>query len=109
MSSDRRSLLDIAHEGDIKALNEALAAGVYVNMTGGVSLILCKSKDNSSEDTAPYSICFHQDGYTALMLAAQEGYHECLSILLAHGADLDITNDASRCHCSASTDAVIMP
>ena len=35
------------------------------------------------------SIDMYQDGVTALMLAAQEGHHECLSILLAHGAEVD--------------------
>ena len=37
-------------------MNEALAAGVYVNMTGGVSIILCKSKDIFSEDTFEWAI-----------------------------------------------------
>ena len=32
---------------------------------------------------------FDQDGNTALMIAAQGGHHECLSILLAHGADVN--------------------
>ena len=32
---------------------------------------------------------FDQDGNTALMIAAQEGHHECLSILLTHGAKVD--------------------
>ncbi len=56
MPSEWRSLLDIAHKGDVKALNEALAAGVYVNMTGGVSIILCKSNDYFSEDTFEWAI-----------------------------------------------------
>jgi ankyrin repeat protein len=30
-----------------------------------------------------------QDGSTALMYAAQEGHHECLSTLLAHGAEVN--------------------
>ncbi len=29
------------------------------------------------------------NGSTALMCAALEGHHECLSILLAHGAEVD--------------------
>ena len=33
--------------------------------------------------------CQLQDGDTALMIAAQEGNHECLSVLLAHGAEVD--------------------
>ena len=28
-----------------------------------------------------------QNGFTALKIAAEEGHHECLSILLAHGAE----------------------
>ena len=32
-------------------------------------------------------LCTHQDGCTALMIAALQGQHECLSILFAHGAD----------------------
>ena len=30
-----------------------------------------------------------QDGWTALMIVAQEGHHECLSILLVHGAEIN--------------------
>ena len=44
-----------------------------------------------------YEHCFfiNQDGYTALMSAACAGQHECLSILLAHGADVDKANAVS--------------
>ena len=35
------------------------------------------------------------------MMAAQEGHHECLSILLAHGAEVDKANVVSvRAVCS---------
>jgi hypothetical protein len=30
-----------------------------------------------------------QDEHTALMIAARKGLHDCLSILLAHGAEVD--------------------
>jgi hypothetical protein len=33
--------------------------------------------------------CQLKDGITALMGAAQRGRHECLSILLSHGAEVD--------------------
>jgi hypothetical protein len=33
--------------------------------------------------------CQLKDGITALMMAAREGHHECLSILLAHGAEVN--------------------
>ena len=36
-----------------------------------------------------YCLMFDQDGFTALMIAARYGHHECLSILLAHGAEVD--------------------
>ena len=31
--------------------------------------------------------CFDQRGSTALMIAASFGHEECLSVLIAHGAD----------------------
>ncbi len=40
-------------------------------------------------------VCVYQDGTTALMIAAQEGHCECLSILLPHGAEVDKTNAVS--------------
>ena len=39
--------------------------------------------------------CFDQGGKTALMIAAYYGYHECLSVLLAHGAAVDKANEVS--------------
>ena len=36
-----------------------------------------------------YCPCIVQNGLTALMIAALKGHHECLSILLAHGAEVD--------------------
>ncbi len=50
---------------------------LYVYFTGCVDL---------SYD--PYR-CFNQDGSTALMIAAERGHHECLPILLAHGAEVE--------------------
>ena len=41
------------------------------------------------------SVYIKQDGYSALMIAAAKGHHECLSILLAHGAEVDRPNEAS--------------
>ena len=34
-------------------------------------------------------LCIDQNGLTALILAAHKGCHECLSILLAHGAEVN--------------------
>ena len=36
-----------------------------------------------------YVVCIDQDGRTALILAANKGHHECLSLLLARGAEVD--------------------
>ena len=36
-----------------------------------------------------------QDGCTALMKAAGRGHHECLSILLAHGATVNKVDEVS--------------
>ena len=36
-----------------------------------------------------YCLCIDQNGLTALIIAAQKGHHECLSILLAHGAEVN--------------------
>ena len=41
------------------------------------------------------SIDLYQDGATALIIAAEKGHHECLSILLAHGADINRTTGVS--------------
>ena len=38
--------------------------------------------------------CLRQGGHTALMIAAEAGHHECLSILLAHGAEVDKIDEA---------------
>ena len=40
-------------------------------------------------------VCIHQGGLTALMIASFEGRHECLSILLAHSANVDKANEVS--------------
>ena len=36
-----------------------------------------------------YVVCIAQNGCIPLILAAQKGHHECVSILLAHGAEVD--------------------
>ena len=36
-----------------------------------------------------------QGGHTSLMIAAANGHHECLSILLAHDAAVDKANTVS--------------
>ena len=36
-----------------------------------------------------YCLYIRQDGCTAVMIATVKGQHECLSILLAHGAEVD--------------------
>ena len=37
-----------------------------------------------------------QDGCAALTIAAQEGHHECLSLLLARGADVNKAIEVSE-------------
>ncbi len=39
-------------------------------------------------------VCYSdiQDGETALIMAAMEGHHKCISILIANGADPDMAN-----------------
>ena len=37
----------------------------------------------------PYCRCIDQDGCSALLLATEQGHHECLSTLLEHGAVVD--------------------
>ena len=39
--------------------------------------------------------CIDQEETTALILAAEKGYHECLLILLTHGAQVDMGNNVS--------------
>jgi hypothetical protein len=36
-----------------------------------------------------------QNGEVALILAAREGHHECISILLAHGAEVNKAEEVS--------------
>ena len=38
---------------------------------------------------------FNQDGFTALMMVAQEGHDECMSILLDSGAEVNKTRAVS--------------
>ena len=42
-----------------------------------------------------YCISADQDGFRSLMIVAANGHHECLSILLAHGAEVDKTTAVS--------------
>ena len=37
--------------------------------------------------SVPHCYVVDKDGWTALMIPIQEGHRECLSILLAHGAE----------------------
>ncbi len=104
MSKSLRSLQCIVETGDAKALSAMLVGQVDINMVNGVSMQfnLNPIKDQARQwrrlYTAQYimrpfynqyCLCIHQNGLTALILAAQEGHHECLSILLAHGADVN--------------------
>ena len=43
------------------------------------------------------SVCHwnEQNGDTALMLAASEGHHECVSILVANGADVNMATEVT--------------
>ena len=41
------------------------------------------------------SVFIEQDGYSALIIAGANGHHECLSILLTHGAEVDKANRVS--------------
>ena len=38
-------------------------------------------------------LCIDQNGLTALMIAGLRGHHECLCILLAHGAEVDKSSE----------------
>ena len=42
-----------------------------------------------------YCLMFDQNGCSAFLIAAEEGHHECLSILLEHGAEVDKANRVS--------------
>ena len=42
-----------------------------------------------------HRLCLEQYECTALMMAAKGGFHECLSMLLAHGAKVDKLNEVS--------------
>ncbi len=42
-----------------------------------------------------YYLYIDQNGLTALLLAAGRGHRECLSILLAHGAEVDKAEEVS--------------
>ena len=42
-------------------------------------------------------LCFNQRGETALIIAAQEGHVEVVSLLLTAGADLEAANYVRNC------------
>ncbi len=98
------SLHCIAEAGDAKALSAMLVGQVDVDVVNRVSMELyrcirvafCSShldrRDSSNNGClCIINICLSidQNKLTALKIAAQEGHHECLSILLAHGAEVD--------------------
>lgn len=41
--------------------------------------------------------CANQLGETALTLAASNGHHKCVSILVAHVADVDMDLEVTKC------------
>ena len=117
--SGKTALTKAASEGHHKCLSILLAHGAAVDETTEVSavtvIIICMNFAHSYKgsvlplslrqerqfnngcllisfylmDCNPHDLFIDQDGFTALMIAVQEGHHECLSILLAHGADVN--------------------
>ncbi|GET41720.1 ankyrin repeat domain-containing protein [Microseira wollei] len=69
------SSLDQQLRGDAKTVEAVLAQGANVNVTGGVTPV--------------------GESNTALMWAAAEGHLDVVNILLAHGADVNVKNDAN--------------
>ena len=47
---------------------------------------------NLSVKSCIVSICHHQDGYSALMMAARDGWTEVVSLLVKAGANTDLQN-----------------
>ena len=95
MSAHLGSFLDIAHRGDVRSLEEALAGGIDVNMTGNVRTTMLKAKILYPSYIKRWLLFFYQEDSTALTLAAEVGHCECVTLLLAHGADVDAVLEVS--------------
>ena len=89
---ERRSkFLDAARFGDFHTISKLVAKGANVNM---VDKVLIVHNFNTFTISELY-VFVNKDGATALMIAACGGHHECVSILLAHGADNNFTTKVS--------------
>ena len=78
-----------ARKGHQECLAILLAHGAEVNFRN-VCLVSATNVEYATVHVAYHHYrCFKKDGYTALMIAAAEGHHECLLILLTNGADVD--------------------
>ena len=99
MSTGSRFLHDIAATGDAKALSEMLIGEVDVNIADRVSRERRQFKRLCGSVFICHDLCglcIYQNGSTALTLAAENGHRECLSILLAHGAEVNKARETRR-------------
>ena len=116
------ALMTAAKEGHHDCLSILLAHGAKVNIAREVSVVAIRLECMRMNMIRFISVvhycgllwagfghkcfdyhasCIDQGDSTALMLAAENGHHECLSILLAHGAFVDLPNNVSvKCACS---------
>ena len=102
-----RALMMAAQEGHHECLSILLAHGAEVDKADAVSVrgvcsiaylwdVACIGVVVEGMRYNLHCLCCHlQDGHTAVVMAAHKGHHECLSILLAHGAEVDKTNPVS--------------
>ena len=89
------ALMIVAQKGRHECLSVLLAHGADVNMAGEVSTVGIRVEKLSPAVRCTHCFFVDKDGFTALMIAAQEGHQECISILLAHGADVKMADRVS--------------
>ena len=63
----------------------------------GIILRIPRSSSLEVMDHMHRLFCFYQRGETALIIAAQEGHVEVVSLLLTAGADLEAANYVRNC------------
>ena len=94
----QKNLHLVVRAGDLEALLELLARGVNANMKDQVFVFaqfLTSYQDDCpihACDNSSHRNCDEQGGETALMAAAHNGHHECISILVANGADVNMAS-----------------
>ena len=86
-----------AHNGHLKVVMQLAELGVDLSAADNVgNVIFVLNKEHSSDFLMLFYACFsHQDGSTALMLAAEQGHIEVVTQLAELGVDLSAVDYVS--------------